>query len=177
MPGQVLNQQINFTMPDFSTIGPEIVVLALAIILLLADLFIPRERKGLSVKQMTPAQRALAFGLLHAGLGGTGFLKATTIMSIEDVLKTIEKDNGERRVRMAHLAFLGTHCVNGVSALHTELLKETVFHDLIAASPPQAHRSLCTNSPPRPARSKRPTWHSPNKRSTSTPMLPSNPTP
>src|SRR5207247_940412 len=41
--------------------------------------FIPRERKGLSVKQMTPAQRALAFGLLHAGLGGTGYLKATTI--------------------------------------------------------------------------------------------------
>ena len=51
---------------------------------------------------------------------------------------SLVKDNGERRVRMAHLAFLGTHCVNGVSALHTELLKDTVFHDLIKASPPQA---------------------------------------
>jgi starch phosphorylase len=51
---------------------------------------------------------------------------------------SLVKDNGERRVRMAHLAFLGTHFVNGVSALHTELLKETVFHDLIKASPPQA---------------------------------------
>jgi glycogen phosphorylase len=33
-------------------------------------------------------------------------------------------------VRMAHLAFLGSHTVNGVSGLHTELLRKTVFHDL-----------------------------------------------
>ena len=35
-----------------------------------------------------------------------------------------------RRVRMGHLAFLGSHAVNGVSALHTDLLRRTVFHDL-----------------------------------------------
>jgi starch phosphorylase len=35
-----------------------------------------------------------------------------------------------RRVRMSHLAFLGSHRVNGVSALHTNLMRETVFHDL-----------------------------------------------
>lgn len=34
---------------------------------------------------------------------------------------------GERRVRMGNLAFAGSHSVNGVSALHTELMKETVF--------------------------------------------------
>jgi glycogen phosphorylase len=39
-------------------------------------------------------------------------------------------ENGDKRVRMAHLAFLGSHCVNGVSHLHTELLRKTVFHDL-----------------------------------------------
>ena len=39
-------------------------------------------------------------------------------------------ENGDKRVRMAHLAFLGSNCVNGVSALHTKLLRETVFHDL-----------------------------------------------
>ncbi|MGN6552001.1 MAG: glycogen/starch/alpha-glucan phosphorylase [Pararhizobium sp.] len=37
---------------------------------------------------------------------------------------------GERRVRMGNLAFVGSHSVNGVSALHTELMKETVFADL-----------------------------------------------
>ncbi len=34
--------------------------------------FIPRERKGLSVKEMTPAQRALMFGLLEHGPGCVG---------------------------------------------------------------------------------------------------------
>jgi starch phosphorylase len=37
---------------------------------------------------------------------------------------------GERRVRMANLAFVGAHSVNGVAALHTELMKSTVFSDL-----------------------------------------------
>lgn len=39
-------------------------------------------------------------------------------------------ENGERRVRMANLAFTGGHSVNGVAALHTELMKKTVFADL-----------------------------------------------
>lgn len=45
------------------------------------------------------------------------------------------QENGEKRVRMAHLAFLGSACVNGVSALHTDLLSKTVFHDLAATTP------------------------------------------
>ncbi|GLS40227.1 alpha-1,4 glucan phosphorylase [Mesorhizobium tianshanense] len=40
------------------------------------------------------------------------------------------QENGERRVRMGNLAFVGSHSINGVSALHTELMKETVFADL-----------------------------------------------
>ena len=36
----------------------------------------------------------------------------------------------DRRVRMANLAFTGGHSVNGVAALHTELMKKTVFADL-----------------------------------------------
>jgi glycogen phosphorylase len=39
-------------------------------------------------------------------------------------------ENGERRVRMANLAFAGAHSVNGVAALHTELMKSTVFSAL-----------------------------------------------
>jgi starch phosphorylase len=35
-----------------------------------------------------------------------------------------------RRVRMGQLAFVGSHCINGVSAMHSDLMKETVFHDL-----------------------------------------------
>jgi glycogen phosphorylase len=46
----------------------------------------------------------------------------------------IDEDNG-RRVRMGHLAFVGSHRTNGVSALHTELLRETVLADLAALYP------------------------------------------
>jgi starch phosphorylase len=49
-----------------------------------------------------------------------------------DVLRSvslIEEDNG-RRVRMGNLAFLGSHSVNGVSALHTQLMRKTVFAEL-----------------------------------------------
>jgi starch phosphorylase len=41
----------------------------------------------------------------------------------------IEEDHG-RRVRLGNLAFLGSHSINGVSALHTELMRQTVFRDL-----------------------------------------------
>lgn len=39
-------------------------------------------------------------------------------------------EGGERRVRMGNLAFVGSHSINGVSALHTDLMKQTVFSDL-----------------------------------------------
>jgi starch phosphorylase len=35
-----------------------------------------------------------------------------------------------RRLRMGQLAFIGSHAINGVSALHTDLMKETTFRDL-----------------------------------------------
>ena len=46
----------------------------------------------------------------------------------------IDEGHG-RRVRMGHLAFVGSHAVNGVSALHTGLLRRTVFGDLDAIYP------------------------------------------
>ncbi len=39
-------------------------------------------------------------------------------------------ENGGRRVRMGTMAFLGSHKVNGVSALHTELMRQTVFRPM-----------------------------------------------
>ncbi|MBB4480342.1 glycogen/starch/alpha-glucan phosphorylase [Rhizobium etli] len=40
------------------------------------------------------------------------------------------EESGDRRVRMGNLAFIGSHSINGVSALHTDLMKVTVFADL-----------------------------------------------
>ena len=44
-------------------------------------------------------------------------------------------EDGERRVRMGNLAFVGAHSINGVSGLHTELMKKTVFKGLHALHP------------------------------------------
>lgn len=44
-------------------------------------------------------------------------------------------EEGERFVRMAHLAALGSHAINGVAALHTELLKTNVLSDFYALTP------------------------------------------
>ena len=38
-------------------------------------------------------------------------------------------ETGERYVRMAHLACVGSHAINGVAALHSELLKSDVLKD------------------------------------------------
>ncbi|MCG4452159.1 glycogen/starch/alpha-glucan phosphorylase [Pseudomonas sp. MMS21-TM103] len=54
------------------------------------------------------------------GIHDFGLLRAVSL---------IEEEHG-RRVRMGNLAFLGCHSVNGVSALHTQLMRNTVFAEL-----------------------------------------------
>ncbi len=49
-------------------------------------------------------------------------------------LSLIDENNG-KFVRMAHLAALGSHAINGVAALHTELLKTSVLSDFYALTP------------------------------------------
>jgi starch phosphorylase len=44
-------------------------------------------------------------------------------------------ETGERSIRMANLASLGSHAINGVAALHTELLKKTVLRDFAELYP------------------------------------------
>ena len=53
--------------------------------------FIPRERKGLQIKEMTQEQRLLAQALLATGLSNRGYAKAVSIMSLEAVLAELEK--------------------------------------------------------------------------------------
>ena len=57
--------------------------------------------------------------------------RAMRTFSDEEIRRiSLIHEDGERRVRMGNLAFVGSHSINGVSALHTELMKQTVFHDL-----------------------------------------------
>jgi len=48
---------------------------------------------------------------------------------------SIIDEQSERHVRMAHLASVGSHAINGVAALHSELLKQTVLRDFFDLYP------------------------------------------
>ena len=83
--------------------------------------FVPKERKGLSLREMTPYQKHLASALLAAGLSQTGYIKAVTIMSLEDVLKIMENDSGEHRnPEKYYFSVFGTPSDSGVWAYRVE---------------------------------------------------------
>jgi len=44
-------------------------------------------------------------------------------------------ETGERSIRMAHLVCVGSHAINGVAKLHTELLKQDVLNDFYSLWP------------------------------------------
>jgi starch phosphorylase len=48
---------------------------------------------------------------------------------------SLVEDNGQKLVRMAHLAIVGSHSVNGVSKIHTEILKDELFRDFFELYP------------------------------------------
>jgi glycogen phosphorylase len=48
---------------------------------------------------------------------------------------SIITEDGERRVRMAHLAVIGSHHINGVAQLHTELMRRSVFSGFAEVCP------------------------------------------
>jgi glycogen phosphorylase len=54
------------------------------------------------------------------GLASDDFLSAISLID----------ERGSRNVRMGNLAFVGAHSINGVSALHTDLMKQSVFGKL-----------------------------------------------
>ena len=59
-----------------------------------------------------------------------GFVDAGMLAGI-----SLIDEHAGRRVRMGNLAFIGSHKINGVSALHTDLMRKTVFHSLNSVYP------------------------------------------
>ena len=59
--------------------------------------YIPKERKGLPFKDMTAEQKHLAHALLSAGLSQRGYIKAVSIMSLDEVLRILEHGTGPVR--------------------------------------------------------------------------------
>jgi len=60
--------------------------------------FVPNEsfpRKGVQIREMTDAQRTLAWDLLKTGVSARGFSTARSIMELENILKSVEGPNGQ----------------------------------------------------------------------------------
>jgi starch phosphorylase len=62
---------------------------------------------------------------------------------------SIIDESGKRYVRMANLAVIGSHAVNGVAAMHTRLVKESLFADFFAMEPDKFHNITNGVSPRR----------------------------
>jgi hypothetical protein len=69
--------------------------------------FIPKERNGLTIKEMRPEQRALAQALLNSGLSHKGYAKAVTIMSLERILWELENHAEKRDPEKYHFSIFG----------------------------------------------------------------------
>jgi hypothetical protein len=69
--------------------------------------FIPRERRGLPLKEMTAAQKELARGLLQAGLSQRGYLKASTIMELDLVLREMGGNPAVRDPELYYFSVFG----------------------------------------------------------------------
>lgn len=68
--------------------------------------FIPKPRKGLPFKEMSPAQQKLAHALLNSGLSQRGYAKAVTIMSLEQILHDLEQ-SARRDAELYYFSIFG----------------------------------------------------------------------
>jgi hypothetical protein len=69
--------------------------------------YIPGARPGLLLADMTGEQRRRAHALLRTALSGPGYLKVTSIMQLEEVLRGIETDGFPRNVEGYVFAIFG----------------------------------------------------------------------
>jgi hypothetical protein len=74
--------------------------------------FIPKPRKGLPFKEMTSPQRLLGQALLNTGLSHRGYMKATAIMSLEQILYEVENRSPTRDADLYFVTIFGTPGAN-----------------------------------------------------------------
>ncbi len=76
---------------------------------------------------LLPRHMQLIFEINHRFLRDIGHRFPGDLARVERM--SLIGENGSRHVRMAHLAAVGSHKVNGVSRIHTDLMKQTIFRD------------------------------------------------
>jgi glycogen phosphorylase len=84
-------------------------------------------------ERVLPRHMEIIFGINHQFLRAVGRQWPMDIARQQRM--SIIEEGPEKQVRMAHLAIVGSHAVNGVSKLHTELLKTSLVPDFAALWP------------------------------------------
>jgi hypothetical protein len=103
--------------------------------------FVPLDnRKGVAMRDMTPAQKQLAEALLSAGYSQQGIVKAHTIRSLEAILRETEKGKGpERDPEKYFVTIFGEPSEQGVWGYrfegHHVAVNFTVVNGKVASSP------------------------------------------
>jgi hypothetical protein len=102
--------------------------------------FVPRPRRGLPLKEMSPAQQALARGILQAGLSHQGYLAAATIIELEQVLREMGGNPFIRDPERYYFSIFGTPSLRGpwgvrAEGHHLSLNFTLVGNTLIATAP------------------------------------------
>ena len=85
------------------------------------------------MERLLPRHMQIIYLINAAHLDGArrrGFMDSGILASI-----SLIDEHAGRRVRMGNLAFIGSHKINGVSGLHTDLMRKTVFHNLNTVYP------------------------------------------
>lgn len=69
--------------------------------------------------------------------GQTPFSRQMIVLGDEDRLQrmSIVEEGGTKRINMAHLAIVGSHAINGVAQIHSEILKSQTFKDFYEMFP------------------------------------------
>lgn len=103
--------------------------------------FVPRERRGVPLKALDAGQRHLLYRLLSSGLSHRGFFKATTIMSLETILRDLEQGRGPvRDPELYYVTIFGDPAARGVWGWRVEghhlSLNFTLVNGSVAATAP-----------------------------------------
>ena len=70
--------------------------------------YVPRERQGVAMKELTKKQQQLVYGLLDSALSQKGLVKTTGIITVEEVLHQLENKSPLRDPGAYHIIIFGT---------------------------------------------------------------------
>ena len=103
--------------------------------------YIPKDREGLPLKQMSPPQQRAALALVEKGLSQKGFSKAEAIRHLDTVLAEMEKDPVRRDIEKYYLTIFGEPSATGTWGMrwegHHVSLHWTVVRGTAIATTPQ----------------------------------------